>query len=159
MKFLPNHRKEAAEPLLTFRMSAHEESLLLATLRLYPVLDGKHHRLSQDPKSSGSAEQRLLEESMAQQRAEHRHKLEDLFRSPQRFFKDAAGERRLSLTSSQLEWMLQVLNDIKVGSWVQLGRPELATSDPVKLTRLNARSVQAMHLSGTFQAVLLEAVK
>jgi len=58
-----------------------------------------------------------------------------------------------------LEWLLQVLNDIKVGSWVQLGCPELEKAAPVNLTRPNARSLQAMHLSGEFQAALLEAVK
>jgi hypothetical protein len=159
MKFLPGLKKEASEPLLTFRLNAREEALLLATLRLYPMLDNGHHRLSQDPKTAGSAEQRLLEESMAQQRAAHRKKLDELFQAPQRFFKDAQGERRLVLTGAQLEWLLQVLNDIKVGSWVQLGCPELEQAPPLKLTRLNARSFQAMHLSGEFQSALLEAVK
>jgi hypothetical protein len=159
MKFVPNPKKESAEPLLAFRIDAREEALLLATLRLYPVLANSHHRISQDPKTADSAEQRLLEESMAQLRTAHRRKLDELFLAPQRFFKDAPGERRLVLTGTQFEWMLQVLNDIKVGSWVQLGCPELEKADPAKLTRQNARSLQAMHLSGEFQAVLLEAVK
>jgi len=159
MKFLPGPKKESAEPSLIFRISAREEALLLATLRLFPVLANGHHRISQDPKTAGSAEQRLLEESMAQQRAEHRRKLDELFLAPQRFFKDAPGERRLVLTGTQLEWLLQVLNDIKVGSWVQLGCPELDKAAPIKVTRQNARSLQAMHLSGEFQSALLEAVK
>jgi hypothetical protein len=159
MKFLPGPKKESEESLLIFRINAREEALLLATLRLYPVLADGHHRISHDPKTAGSAEQRLLEESMAQHREEHRRKLDELFRAPQRFFKDTPGERRLVLTGAQMEWLLQVLNDIKVGSWVQLGCPELEQADPAKLTHLNARSLQAMHLSGQFQSALLEAVK
>jgi hypothetical protein len=159
MKFLPSPKKDLAEPLLIFRIDPREEALLLAVLRLYPVLAGGHYRISKDPKTADSAEQRLLEESMAQHRAEHRRKLDEMFRAPQRYFKDAPDERRLVLTGMQLEWLLQVLNDIKVGSWVQLGCPELEKADPVRLTRVNARSLQAMHLSAQFQSVLLEAVK
>jgi hypothetical protein len=159
MRFVPGTKKEGAERVLVFQISAREEALLLATLRLYPVLDNGHHRISQDPKTAASAEQRLLEESMAQQRVAHRRKVDDLFHAPQRYFKNGPGERRLVLTASQLEWLLQVLNDIKVGSWVQLGCPELEKPAPLKLTRLNARSFQAMHLSGEFQSALLEAVK
>jgi hypothetical protein len=128
-------------------------------LRLYPVVQNNHHRLSKDPAKAGSAEQRLLEESMAQQRASHRRKLDQLFLAPQRFFKDAPHERRLVLTADQFEWLLQVLNDIRVGSWVKLGCPDLEKAAPVELTRANARALQSMHLSGQFQSDLLEAVK
>jgi hypothetical protein len=159
MKFLPGPKRESVEPLLTFGISTREEALLLATLRLYPLLANGHHRISKDPKTAGSAEQRLLEESMAQLRTAHRRKLDELFLAPQRFFKDAPGERRLVLTRAQFEWLLQVLNDIRVGSWVQLGCPELEKVPPANLTRQNARSLHAMNLSGEFQAALLEAVK
>jgi hypothetical protein len=159
MKFVPGPKKDATEPSLIFQISAREEALLLGTLRLYPALENSHHRISKDPKSAGSAEQRLLEESMAQHRAEHRRKLDELFHAPQRFFKDDPGRRRLVLTGEQLEWLLQVLNDIRVGSWVRLGCPDLEMAAPVEPTRANARALQAMNLSGQFQSVLLEAVK
>jgi hypothetical protein len=158
MKFLPSPAKDATERLLTFQIDAREEALLLAILRLYPMLENSHHRLSKDPESAGSAEQRLLEESMAQHRAAHRRKLVELFLAPQRFFKGAAGERRLVLKGDQFEWLLQVLNDIRVGSWVKLGCPDLEKAAPLELTRSNARALQSMHLSGQFQAALLEAV-
>jgi hypothetical protein len=159
MKFVPGPKKDAAEPLLAFQMDAREEALLLATLRLYPAVENSHHRLSKDPKNAGSSEQRLLEESMAQLQASHRRKVDELFRAPQRFFKDAQDGRRLVLTGAQLEWLLQVLNDIRVGSWVKLGCPDLEKPRPSDISRMNARALQAMHLSGQFQMVLLEAVK
>jgi hypothetical protein len=159
MKFLPGPKKDPAERLVIFQIDTREEALLLALLRLYPMLENSHHRLSKDPKTAGSAEQRLLEESMAQQRVAHRRKLDELFLAPRRFFKDTPGERRLVLAGDQFEWLLQVLNDIRVGSWVRLGCPDLEKSGPLELTRANARSLQAMHLSGQFQSALLEAVK
>ena len=159
MKFLPGPNTGGGEPSLVFLIDAREEALLLAVLRLYPVLQNSHHRLSKDPERAGSAEQRLLEESMAQQRAAHRRKLDELYLTPQRFFKDAPHERRLVLTGDQFEWLLQVLNDIRVGSWVKLGCPDLEKQAPLELTRANARALHAMDLSGQFQAALLEAVK
>jgi len=149
MRFIPGPQELAADAPLVFRQQQ----------RLYPVLENAHHRISQDPKSAGSAEQRLLEESMAQLRAAHRRKLDDLFRAPQRLFKDAAAERRLVLTAAQLEWLLQVLNDIRVGSWVRLGCPDLEKARPADLTRMDARALHTMDLSGQFQMALLNAVK
>jgi len=159
MKFLPAPSQDALQRVLMFQIDAREEALLVAILRLYPVLENSHHRLSKDSGAAGSAEQRLLEESMAQQRAAHRRKLDELFLTPQRFFKDAPHERRLVLTGDQFEWLLQVLNDIRVGSWVKLGCPDLEKQAPLELTRANARALHAMDLSGQFQAALLEAVK
>jgi hypothetical protein len=159
MKFVPGPQKNAVEPRLIFQISAREEALLLAVLRLYPALENSHHRISQDPQTVGSSEQRLLEESMAQQRAAHRRRVDELFLAPQRFFKDAPDARHLVLTGEQLEWLLQVLNDIRVGSWVRLGCPDLEKPAPLELTRANTRAFQAMHISGQFQSDLLEAVK
>ena len=159
MKFLPGPTKDPVERSFIYQIDAREEALLLAVLRLYPVLQNSHHRLSKDPERAGSAEQRLLEESMAQLRASHRRKLDELFLAPQRYFKDAPNERRLVLTGDQFEWLLQVLNDIRVGSWVKLGCPDLEKAPPLEQTRANARALQSMHLCGQFQSALLEAVK
>jgi hypothetical protein len=159
MKFVPSLNETSPEPVLIFQISTGEEALLLATLRLYPVTENGHHRISKDPKRAGSAEQRLLEESMAQRRAAHRRKLDELFRAPQRFFKGVTGGRHLVLSGAQFEWLLQVLNDIRVGCWVRLGCPELEEARPAELTRLDARSLHTMHLCGQFQMALLEAVK
>jgi hypothetical protein len=159
MKFVPGPNKNSPEPVLIFRISAREEALLLSMLRLYPALDNSRHRISQDPKSAASSEQRLLEESMGQLRVAHKRKVDALFQSPHRFFKDALGERHLVMTAAQLEWLLQVLNDIRVGSWVRLGCPDLEKPPPMHLTRASTRSLQAMHICGEFQLALLEAVK
>jgi hypothetical protein len=159
MKFVPGPNKDVPEPVLIFRINSREEALLLAMLRLYPALENSHHRISRDPKAAASAEQRLLEESMGQQRDAHRRKVDALFQSPQRFFRDALGERHLVVTAAQLEWLLQVLNDIRVGSWVRLGCPDLEKAAPLNLTRASTRSLQAMHICGEFQLALLEAVK
>ncbi len=159
MKYLPAFKKDAGDRQLAFQIDDREEALLLAILHLYPVLESSHYRLSKDPKVANPSEQRLLEDSMSQMRMAHRKKLEEMFRNPSRYFKDAPNERRLILTGPQLEWLLQVLNDIRVGSWVKLGCPDLEKPTAEQMKKLNPRDVQAMHLSGHFQSALLEATK
>jgi hypothetical protein len=159
MRFAGGIKQDGVETLLSFEISAREEALLLEVLRMYPVLEDSHHRIRREGGEAGSDEQRVLEEAMAQLRESHQQKLEELLGAPERIFKDGAGRRRMVLTGQQLEWLLQVLNDIRVGSWVRLGCPDPEQTRDVKAGDANARDVAAMHISGGFQAVLLEAVQ
>jgi hypothetical protein len=74
-------------------------------------------------------------------------------------FQEAGDELYLNLSGEQLEWLLQVLNDIRVGSWVQLGSPDTDTVRRGGLTPEEARAVAAMDMSAYFQSGLLEAFK
>ena len=69
------------------------------------------------------ANQQLLDEALAEQRAENRRQLQALLADPRRFAHTETGAR-LSLSPAEVEWLLQVLNDIRVGSWVRLGSPD-----------------------------------
>jgi hypothetical protein len=140
-----------------FQISPREKALLLATLKLYPMLDSGFHQISRGERPQKKAEQQWLEEAMAEQRKEHKKKLDQFFGDEGRFFKMAKSEVRLTLNPEQMEWMLRVLNEIRVGSWVQLGRPELHAVRKTGATSQHASSVAAMELSGYFQMVLLEA--
>jgi hypothetical protein len=105
----------------------------------------------------GSAEQEWLEEAMEQQRQDHKKKLEQFFDNDRRFFKDGKGDLQLTLTAEQLEWLLRVLNEIRVGSWVRLGRPEMEDARKLQLSSEQSHFLASMELSGYFQAALLEA--
>ncbi len=131
--------------------------MLKAMLKLYPILDASYHHLSRDPKTAGREQQEWLEEAMDQQRREHRKRLAQFFAYDRRFFKDAKGDLRLILTGEQMEWLLRVLNDIRVGSWVRLGRPDMEAARLVSLTSQQARYLASMELSGYFESALLEA--
>ncbi len=141
---------------LRFHLSKREKSLLLQLLKLYPRIPPAHHRLSKSGQlPDPAASQRLLEESLAEQRAENKKQLGALLANPARWAEDETG-CRLSLTSAELEWLLQVLNDIRVGSWVLLGSPE------EWLTEVNAKTAPhlwAMEMAGEFQMGFLQAVE
>ena len=102
--------------------------------------------------------QRLLEEALAEQRAEHKKQLEELLSGAGRF-KAVKASFHLALNQHQTEWLLQVLNDIRVGSWLILGEPDEKNGKQVKLSPENAHYFFAMEACAYFEAVLLGAIE
>jgi hypothetical protein len=141
---------------LVFHLGRREQQLLLAVLKLYPCIPPAHQPLS---KSAGlpdpEASQQLLDEALAEQRTESKRQLQALLSDTQRLQEHPDGWR-LSLSASEVEWLLQVLNDIRVGSWVSLGSPEKKLG---KLTKTTAPRLWAMEMAGFFQMDLLHAIE
>jgi hypothetical protein len=157
MKFIRWQKPNSTGRPFVFHVSQREKELLLATLRLFPLLEANYHQLSRNPKTTGKADQEWLEEAMEQQRQDHKKRIGQFFSNDRRYFKESQGELRFTLTGEQMEWLLRVLNEIRVGSWVRLGRPEMEKARKINLTGAQARLFSAMELSGYFQSALLEA--
>ena len=139
-----------------FHLGQREKQLLLETITLYPLVPAAHHRLSKDGKESKADEnQRLLEEALAEQRQENRRQVLAMLNQPQRFRETKSGFE-LELAPAQVEWLLQVLNDVRVGSWLALGEPEQGKEPAI--TAQNAKYLLAMELCGLFESVLLAAL-
>jgi len=134
-----------------------ERRLLFEVLKLYPLVPVSHHRVSQTAKQMDE-HQTLLEEALAERRQENKRQLVAMLHEEQRFKETDAGYR-LTLSAPQVEWLLQVLNDIRVGSWLILGEPDEKKGKPVALTSENARHYAAMEFCGLFQMTLLDAVQ
>ena len=138
-----------------FQLGRREKRLLGDLLKLYPTVPASHLPVSKtgnlpDKESS----QKLLEEVLAQQRAENKRQLENLLTDPARW-SDSGDTCELSLSEAEIDWLLQVLNDIRVGSWVRLGCPE------ERLEVLNekmASYLYAMEMAGCFQMYLIHAL-
>jgi hypothetical protein len=141
---------------LLIQLSQREGNLLLQVLKRYPRVPSAHHPISKSNLLPHPEEtQRLLDEALAEQRAECKQQLQALLADPKRFQKSASGFR-LALSPADTEWLLQVLNDIRVGSWIILGSPA------EKLESLNAKTAAdywAMELAGAFQMELLTALE
>ena len=147
---------KATKDRLIFHLGLREQRSLLQILKLYPCVPSAHHVLSKSDRLSNREEnQRLLDEALAEQRAQNKHQLQALLADPRRFDRTETGVR-LSLSPPEAEWVLQVLNDIRVGSWVILGSPE---EKPVDLDAAKAPHFLAMELAGYFQMQLLEALQ
>jgi hypothetical protein len=141
-----------------FQLGKREKHLLVQVLRLYPRIPPATFRLSKSGKlPDAEANQRLLEESLAEQREENRKILQAFLTDPRRFIDTESGIR-LSLSPSELEWLLQILNDVRVGSWIVLGSPQQGMEFKL-LNDKTAPDFWAMEMSGQFQMRFLEAVE
>ena len=141
-----------------FHLGKREKILLTQVLRLYPRIPPASFRLSKSSKlPDAEANQRLLDESLAEQREANRKALHTFLTDPRRFTDTEAGSR-LSLSRAELEWLLQILNDVRVGSWIILGSPEQAMEFKL-LNEKTAADFWAMEMSGQFQMRFLEALE
>jgi hypothetical protein len=141
-----------------FHLGKREKILLTQVLRLYPRIPPATFRLSKSGKLPDSeANQQLLDESLAEQRDQNRKTLQAFLTDPRRFTDTETGSR-LSLSPSELEWLLQILNDVRVGSWIILGSPEQAMEFKL-LNEKTAADFWAMEMSGQFQMRFLEALE
>jgi hypothetical protein len=146
----------AADNLFVFELGHREKELLLQVLKLYPRIPPAAHRLTKKGQlPDQDASQRLLEDALSEHRAENQRQLQALLAEPRRLAPAATGWH-LTLSGGDLEWLLQVLNDVRVGSWLNLGAPE--TRIP-PLTEENAPDLWAMELAGAFQMRFLESVE
>jgi hypothetical protein len=141
---------------LFFQLGRRETALLLQVLKLYPRVPPAHQMLTKSSRlRDQEATQQLLDEALAEQRAENKKLLLALLADPRRFARTETGAR-LSLPAGEIEWLLQVLNDIRVGSWIILGSPEEKLPE---LTETTAPNLLAMEMAGYFQSQLLEAMR
>jgi hypothetical protein len=148
------HRSESA---FTFRIGKREREVFLGLLRRYPVLKTAHFRSRGGAKSEAArSNQELLEEALAEQQRENRRNLEEMLAQPGRFQESELGYN-FTLSGSELEWLLQVLNDIRVGSWVQLGEPDTNLAGVPDINEKNIEVAWAIEIAGRFEQTLLDA--
>ena len=139
-----------------FHISKREKSLLFEVLKLYPLIPIAHHRVSRATAAPVMESQKLLEGALTESTRENKRQLLAMLNREMRL-QESDGAHRLTLSAPQMEWLLQVLNDIRVGSWLVLGEPDEKKGKPLKLTDENARYYAAMEFCGLFQMTLLDA--
>ena len=141
-----------------FRLAQREKDALRDVLELYPCVPPAHHRLRHKSKSGSEDEyQRLLDEALAEQRARNKRQVRALLDAPETFRALPQGWQ-FALPGSAFTWLIQVLNDVRVGSWIALGSPEELPHD-IPANATVARHVCAMELAGLFQMELLKAIE
>ena len=152
-------RVAADEKAITFQLSNRERDTLIQILQAYPVVPPAHQPVSKDLKNPHVTEfQHLLDEALAEQRTANKRHLDAWLAVPERFQK-TKGAHRFTLERADNEWLLQVLNDIRVGHWLRLGSPEPGDLKPHKLGLKRLPSWLAMEMSGYFQMSILEALE
>jgi hypothetical protein len=140
-----------------FQMSKREKRLLFEILKLYPLIPTAHHRLSRTADAKAiEADQRLLEEALAEHKKANRKKLMALLTEENRFVANKDGYR-FTLSMHLTDWLLQILNDIRVGSWVKLGCPDEKDGKQAELEDEDLYYYFAMEYCFLIQCALLSA--
>ena len=148
----------SADQGYVLQFERREQRLLLGLLQLYPLIPASYHRLSRttDPERM-AAGQKLLDEALATQKAENQGRLFALLKASGRL-KLEAGGCRITLGADEVDWFLQILNDIRVGCWLKLGCPEPNQESRPELTEDNVHYYVAMEFCGMVQSLLLQAL-
>ncbi len=129
-----------------FHLASGEKALLLQVLHLYPRIPAAYQRVSKG--DADESKQRLLDEALMETRIENKQQLQKVLSDPKRLVQDEE-HWVLRLSESDLEWLLQILNDIRVGSWIMLGSPESLVEAP---TVPNAPHFWALEMADYFQS-------
>jgi hypothetical protein len=145
---------KATKGKLSFQIDRKEKQLFFQVLKLYPLVPANHQELSRA--EAKPEDQELLEEALAMQHREHKRRLDAMMKAKSRFRATKAGYR-FTLKEEELEWLLQVLNDIRVGSWLLLGSPDGPAETFAALNDNTAPYFWALEVSGHFQMNLLAA--
>ena len=141
----------------TFQVGTKEKDLLIQVLNLYPLVPATHHRLSKGRQIPNQEEnQQLLDEALKAQREENRRGVQALLSNPGRFAESTKGFQ-LSLARGDMEWLLQVLNDIRVGSWIALGSPEQG-QEYFLSDMTSRRQLKVMEEAGDFEIYFLNVI-
>ncbi len=141
-----------------FQLAAQEMELLIGLLSLYPVAPAAFHKLNGDQTARVQAAQVELEEALTERKAENQRQLHTLLQTDE-CLQRVPPDCTLTLTSTRMNWLLEVLNEVRVGSWLRLGQPD--SPERLRLAQsneANLRPLWAMELSGYFQTALLEAL-
>jgi hypothetical protein len=147
----------AGKVKMQFEIRHEEMALLRLVLGLYPLVPATHHRLSkgkQIPKPDEN--QQLLEDSLVAQRKQNRRQVEALLKDEERFTKTETG-CRVSFSRTEIEWLLQVLNDVRVGCWLELGSPAEPVEIKPEMDPQTIRQLLVMDAAGFFEMNFLHA--
>ena len=153
MNFLGHH-----DGKFQLELARQEKALLLHLLSLYPLVPAAHHRLTKDKKLPRREEnQQLLDDALKHQREQNKKEIHALINTPGRFV-ETKHASKVAFTRGELEWLLQVVNDVRVGCWIALGSPGYEAKKKTKLDPEALRHTMFMELSGAFEMFFLGVI-
>ncbi len=140
-----------------FFISPQEKTALLALLNLYPLVPASHQAPEKHGDSPRLAESRqLLLESAQFMQERHRSWMEKHWVSGTRFQSSGSGFI-FEASPDDTERLLQILNDIRVGSWIALGSPDISALRQTQGAQAASPNFIHMELAGYFQMGILKS--
>lgn len=146
---------EARPDAFLFVLGRREMALFINALHSFPVTRRKPPAVTSQGAPPNDSAQSLLEESLAEHKRENAAALRKFLEAPGHIQLEGTT-MHLTIPRESVEWLLQVLNDLRVGSWELLGCPK---PDDVNVTEENVLHYMVMETCGMFQMALLGALE
>lgn len=136
-----------------YYLDEKEADILLGLVRKFPFLGQPTVEISKTDSDAHTGDrEKLLAESLTEHKKELKKLVADVL--GENVWTDTGQGRLLTLTPELREVLLQVLNDIRVGCWYKLGKPEVLEE---KISRKDFTCRYLMDLAGYFEMGLLGA--
>jgi hypothetical protein len=137
-----------------YEMSPPEAMCLRTLIKQFPLTPATAVKITRSDSGGKVVErEQLLNESLAEHREELKRKALQFLTAGH--FKTVQSNWRLRLNPEERETLLQLLNDIRVGSWRALGEPESLDSRPAAASESGLNFHTIMQLAGFFECKLL----
>jgi hypothetical protein len=146
--------KEAGK--FTFRFEQAEREWFRHIMNLYPAQQTPLRPINDD----GGANE-LLEKALAEGRKKLREDADVLLKAGSLEIDPQFNEFwDLTLSAVEVEMLLQILNNVRVGLWLRLGKPEPSVEQllPKKPSEDQVRAHMVMHVCAAWQGSLMAAV-
>ena len=151
---------------LTFELRPREREILVHLLNSYPVQDPKKRLLARPEHLEKLAvEQQMLIEAVTEQQQSNRKEVASFIErhlrpsTPSPEPDSPSGQTgQLTITHAEADWLLEVLNDIRVGCWNLMGCPDEDQIHSWRLAVSHPREFGMMEMSSLAQMILLEAL-
>ncbi len=151
---------ERSDGRLVFQIGVREKALLGRLLSLYPLQPDPPAALARqpwDPEKLADAEA-LLREALREQRSQLADWIHLRFTDGEAFQRLPSGWR-LVLETADIDQLLRVLNELRVGAWTKLGCPEEIDSTQLYNSAALAPFHAIMSLAGQYEMILLHALE
>ena len=147
-----------SEKATIIALSETETTFLKKTLVNYPLVSNESRELTRSEDHEDLEEDTELLRSSLQELTDHSQKKLTEWIASDEILALVDDEWRLSVPNEDMDWFLQILNDLRVGSWQQLDCP---SPDEIKALPLSPDIIEplwTMELTGLLQSFLLRSL-
>ena len=146
---------EANPQRTVIELSETEWTFFQELLHRYPLVPNEERELTRQSEGDEfDADTELLRTNLEDLTATNQKRLHEWLHNPATFTQ-SGDHGNLTIQASDRDWLLQILNDLRVGSWQQLGRPDTTAINELELGAKNFRALWCMELTGLLQSFLL----
>ncbi len=146
---------EVTDASITLEFTPEEAEFFKLVLLSYPLTLDQPKQISRFAESAEIEDaNELLAISLREQTFSHKRKLEAWLKS-KTVWKSRQNRFLLVVSNDDREWLLQILNDIRIGSWMKMGCPDPIEPEEPDSSTPKSTYYFYMNIAAYIQALIL----